>query len=58
MSKVVLEDYAEFLEKISPEVRGVLDATFQDAARVISPAGLKENTNENKKQVKRTNEKI
>ena len=42
MSKVVLEDYAEFLEKISPEVRGVLDATFQDAARVISPAGLKD----------------
>ncbi len=42
MSKVVLEDYAEFLEKIAPEVRGVLDATFQDAARVISPAGLRE----------------
>ena len=42
MSKVVLEDYAEFLEKIAPEVRGVLDATFQDAARVISPAGLKD----------------
>jgi len=42
MSKVILEDYAEFLEKIAPEVRGVLDATFQDAARVISPAGLKD----------------
>ncbi|MDC9726911.1 MAG: VWA domain-containing protein [Candidatus Thioglobus sp.] len=42
MSKVVLEDYAEFLEKIAPEVRGVLDSTFQDAARVISPAGLKD----------------
>ena len=42
MSKVVLEDYAEFLEKIAPEVKGVLDATFQDAARVISPAGLKD----------------
>ncbi|SFV83987.1 Rubisco activation protein CbbO [hydrothermal vent metagenome] len=42
MSKVILEDYAEFLEKITPEVRGVLDATFQDAARVISPAGLKD----------------
>ncbi|RUM82220.1 MAG: VWA domain-containing protein [Candidatus Thioglobus sp.] len=41
MSKVVLEDYAEFLEKIAPEVRSVLDATFQDAARVISPAGLR-----------------
>ncbi|RUM78929.1 MAG: VWA domain-containing protein [Candidatus Thioglobus sp.] len=42
MSKVVLEDYAEFLEKIAPEVRSVLDATFQDAARVISPAGLRD----------------
>ncbi|SFV82066.1 Rubisco activation protein CbbO [hydrothermal vent metagenome] len=42
MSKVILEDYAEFLEKITPEVRGVLDATFQDAARVISPTGLKD----------------
>jgi hypothetical protein len=42
MSKVILEDYAEFLEKIAPEVRDVLDATFQDAARVISPAGLKD----------------
>jgi hypothetical protein len=42
MSKVVLEDYAEFLEKIAPGVRSVLDATFQDAARVISPAGLRD----------------
>ncbi|CAC9964564.1 Rubisco activation protein CbbO [uncultured Gammaproteobacteria bacterium] len=42
MAKILLEEYAEFLEKIAPEVRGVLDATFQDAARVISPAGLKE----------------
>jgi hypothetical protein len=39
MAKILLEEYAEFLEKIAPEVRGVLDATFQDAARVISPAG-------------------
>ncbi len=42
MSKVVLEDYSEFLEKIAPEVKSVLDATFVDAARVISPAGLKD----------------
>ncbi len=42
MSKVILEDYAEFLEKITPEVKSVLDATFADAARVISPAGLKD----------------
>ena len=42
MSKILLEDYAEFLEKIAPEVKDVLDATFADAARVISPTGLKE----------------
>ncbi len=42
MSTILLADYAEFLEKISPEVKGVLDATFQEAARVISPAGLKD----------------
>ncbi len=42
MSKILLEDYSEFLEKVAPEVRNVLDATFADAARVISPAGLKD----------------
>ncbi|SMN16230.1 Rubisco activation protein CbbO [uncultured Candidatus Thioglobus sp.] len=42
MSKILLEDYSEFLEKIAPEVKSVLDATFADAARVISPAGLKD----------------
>ncbi|MDC9714505.1 MAG: VWA domain-containing protein [Gammaproteobacteria bacterium] len=42
MSKILLEDYAEFLEKIAPEVRAVLDSTFADATRVISPTGLKE----------------
>lgn len=42
MSAILLEEYSEFLEKIAPEVKGVLDATFADAARVISPAGLKE----------------
>lgn len=42
MSKILLEEYAEFLEKIAPEVKEVLDATFADAARVISPAGLKD----------------
>ena len=41
-SILLLEEYAEFLEKVSPEVRSVLDATFADAARVISPAGLKD----------------
>lgn len=42
MSKILLEDYSEFLEKIAPEVKNVLDHTFADAARVISPAGLKD----------------
>ncbi|KAA0444716.1 MAG: VWA domain-containing protein [Candidatus Thioglobus sp.] len=42
MSKLLLEEYAEFLEDIAPEVKDVLDATFVDAARVISPAGLRE----------------
>ncbi|AYQ56394.1 Rubisco activation protein CbbO [Bathymodiolus thermophilus thioautotrophic gill symbiont] len=42
MAKILLEEYAEFLEKITPEVKSVLDATFQEATRVISPAGLKE----------------
>jgi hypothetical protein len=42
MSKILLEDYADFLVEIAPEVKEVLEATFQDAARVISPAGLKD----------------
>lgn len=42
MSAIILEEYADFLANVAPEVRGVLDATFQDATRVISPAGLKD----------------
>jgi nitric oxide reductase NorD protein len=41
MSTIILEEYSEFLEKTSPEVLHVIDNTFADAARVISPAGLK-----------------
>ena len=37
-----LEDYEEFLQKAAPEVRDVLEATFQEAARVMSPAGLRD----------------
>jgi hypothetical protein len=37
---IKLEDYSEFLEKADPEVRDVLDSTFQEASRVMSPAGL------------------
>ncbi|MCW8826844.1 MAG: VWA domain-containing protein [Gammaproteobacteria bacterium] len=37
-----LEDYEEFLEQASPEVRDILDGTFHEAARVMSPAGLQD----------------
>ncbi len=37
-----LEDYAEFLEKVAPEVRDVLESTFYDAARIMSPSGLED----------------
>jgi len=37
---VNLEDYAACLEKAAPEVAETLEATFHDAARVMSPAGL------------------
>jgi nitric oxide reductase NorD protein len=39
---IKLEDYEEFLEDIAPEIRDVLDGTFHEAARVMSPAGLQE----------------
>jgi hypothetical protein len=42
MSVILLEEYSEFLEKLAPEVKGVFDATFADATRVISPTGLKD----------------
>lgn len=35
-----LEDYTEFLQETAPEVRDVLEGTFHEAARVMSPAGL------------------
>ncbi|MCW8983373.1 MAG: VWA domain-containing protein, partial [Gammaproteobacteria bacterium] len=37
-----LEDYEEFLEQASQEVRDILDGTFHEAARVMSPAGLQD----------------
>jgi len=37
-----LEDYEEFLEQASPEIRDVLEGTFQEASRVMSPAGLQQ----------------
>ncbi len=38
---IKLEDYEEFLEK-APVLRDVLESTFQEASRVMSPAGLEE----------------
>ncbi|MDH4248042.1 MAG: VWA domain-containing protein, partial [Deltaproteobacteria bacterium] len=35
-----LEDYSELLNPLSPQVREILQATFHEAARVMSPAGL------------------
>lgn len=37
---VNLEDYAACFKKADPEVLDTLEATFHDAARVMSPAGL------------------
>ena len=37
---VNLEDYAACMKKAAPEVVETLEATFHDAARVMSPAGL------------------
>ncbi len=37
-----LEDYEDFLQETSPEVRDVLEGTFHEAARVMSPAGLEQ----------------
>ncbi len=42
MSSIKLEDYSEFLEQAAPEIKAVLDSTFQEAARIMSPAGLTE----------------
>ncbi|HED18064.1 MAG TPA: nitric oxide reductase activation protein NorD, partial [Gammaproteobacteria bacterium] len=40
MSSIKLEDYSEFLEQAAPEIKDVLDSTFHDAARIMSPTGL------------------
>lgn len=40
MSSIKLEDYAEFLEEAAPEIRDVLEGTFHEAARIMSPPGL------------------
>jgi len=35
-----LDDYRDWLEKADPHIRDTLDASFAEAARVMSPAGL------------------
>ena len=42
MSSIKLEDYADFLEQSVPEVKEVLESTFHEAARIMSPAGLQD----------------
>ena len=37
---IKLEDYEEFLQEAAPEIRSVLESTFQEASRVMSPTGL------------------
>ena len=37
-----LDEYRDCFEKAAPEVRDTLESTFQDASRVMSPAGLQE----------------
>lgn len=39
---IKLEDYEEFLQDAAPEIRDVLDSTFLEASRVMSPTGLQE----------------
>ena len=37
-----LEDYEDSLADVAPEIRDVMEATFQEASRVMSPTGLQE----------------
>jgi len=39
---IKLDDYEEFLSEAAPEIRDVLESTFQEASRVMSPTGLQE----------------
>lgn len=42
MSSINLDDYSEFLEQAVPEIKEVIEGTFHEAARVMSPAGLQD----------------
>lgn len=36
-----LEDYREYLERVEPHIKDTLEASFHEAARVMSPGGLR-----------------
>ncbi|MCW8931375.1 MAG: VWA domain-containing protein [Gammaproteobacteria bacterium] len=42
MSSIKLEDYTDFLEESAPEVKDILENTFHDASRIMSPSGLQD----------------
>ena len=37
---ISLKDYENEIKDLAPEVRSVLESSFQEASRVMSPAGL------------------
>ncbi len=39
---IKLEDYIDCMQDAAPEVRAVLESTFQEASRIMSPAGLQD----------------
>lgn len=39
---IQLDEYQEFLEGFAPEVRDVMEGTYHEAARVMSPTGLED----------------
>lgn len=39
---IKLEDYEQHFQNVAPEVRNILEGTFHEAARVMSPAGLED----------------
>ncbi len=39
---ITLDDYRDCLQQAAPEIKDTLEATFHEAARIMSPAGLQE----------------
>ena len=39
---IKLEDYEACMKQAAPEIHVILESTFQEAARLMSPAGLQE----------------